>query len=164
MKSNGIAKAMNAWEKGGLMTEPKNTDQLVLSYELLQLLEWLIENEAEAVKKIIKRSLSKGLGKKLKTQEKLNPSLVQTSVIDFLELLEVLLFESNHEASVSGVIRKNLMPAIDMIDTGSFNAATVESSAAIASTKKEKNPSENAEELLFKELLKRWKPKKKLTH
>lgn len=146
------------------MTEPKNTDQLVLSYELLQLLEWLIENEAESLKKIIKRSLSKGLGKKLKVQEKLNTNLIQTSVIDFLELLEVLLFESNHEVNVSGVIRKNLMPAIDMIDGGSFNAATVESSVAIASTKKEKNPSENAEELLFKELLKRWKPKKKLTH
>jgi len=146
------------------MTEPKNTDQLVLSYELLQLLEWLIENEAESLKKIIKRALSKGLNKKLKTQETINTANIQTSVIDFLELLEILLFESNHEVNVSDVIRKNLMPAIDHIDITSFNAATVESSAAIASTKKEKNPSENAEELLFKELLKRWKPKKKLTH
>lgn len=146
------------------MTQQKNTDQLVLSYELLQLLEWLIENEAESLKKIIKRSLGKGLNKKLKTQEQLNTNLIQASVIDFLELLEILLFESNHEVNAGDVIRKNLMPAIDMIDAASFNAATVESSAAIASTKKEKNPSENAEELLFKELLKRWKPKKKLTH
>jgi hypothetical protein len=146
------------------MTEPKNTDQLVLSYELLQMLEWLIENEAESLKKIIKRSLTKGLNKKLKTQEKVNSNMAQTSVIDFLELLEILLFESNHEVNVSDVIRKNLMPAIDHIDISNFNAATVESSAAIASIKKEKNPGENAEELLFKELLKRWKPKKKLTH
>ena len=146
------------------MTEQKNTDQLVLSYELLQLLEWLIENESEALKKIVKRALSKGLNKKLRTQEALNTSSIQSNVIDFLELLEVLLFESNHEVNVSDVIRKNLMPAIHHIDTSNFNAATVESSAAIASTKKEKNPNENAEELLFKELLKRWKPKKKLTH
>jgi len=146
------------------MTEPKNSDQLVLSYELLQLLEWLIEHEAESLKKIVKRALSKGLSKKLKSRELPNAGVIQGSVIDFLELLEILLFESNHEVSVSDVIRKNLMPAIDHIDTSNFNAATVESSAAIASVKKEKNPSENAEELLFKELLKRWKPKKKLTH
>ncbi len=146
------------------MTEPKNSDQLVLSYELLQLLEWLIEHEAEALKKIVKRALSKGLNKKLKSRELPNASAIQGNVIDFLELLEILLFESNHEVNVSDVIRKNLMPAIDHIDISNFNAATVESSAAIASTKKEKNPNENAEELLFKELLKRWKPKKKLTH
>ena len=146
------------------MTEPKNSDQLVLSYELLQLLEWLIEYEAEALKKIIKRSLSKGLSKELKQREKPNANDIQGNVIDFLELLEILLFESNHELSVSDVIRKNLLPSIDQIDTSNFSPATVECSAAIASTKKERNPKENAEELLFKELLKRWKPKKKLTH
>ena len=150
--------------KDALMTESKNSDQLVLSYELLQLLEWLIEHEAESLKKIVKRALSKGLSKKLKSRELPNANIIQGNVIDFLELLEILLFESNHEVSVSDVIRKNLMPAIDQIDTSNFNAATVESSAAVASVKKEKNPSENAEELLFKELLKRWKPKKKLTH
>jgi hypothetical protein len=150
--------------KDNLMKEPKNSDQLVLSYELLQLLEWLIENEAESLKKIVKRALSKGLSKKLKSRELPNASAIQGNVIDFLELLEILLFESNHEVNVSDVIRKNLMPAIDHIDISNFSSATVESSAAIASTKKERNPSEDAQELLFKELLKRWKPKKKLTH
>lgn len=146
------------------MTEQKLADQLVLSYELLQLLEWLIENEAESIKKIIKRALSKGLTKKLKSHDAINTNTIQGNVIDFLELMEILLYEANHEVNVSDVIRKNLMPAIDHIDTANFNAATVESSAAIASTKKEKNPQEDAQELLFKELLKRWKPKKKLTH
>jgi primosomal protein N' len=146
------------------MTEQKLADQLVLSYELLQLLEWLIENEAESIKKIIKRALSKGLTKKLKSHDAINTNTIQGNVIDFLELMEILLYEANHEVNVSDVIRKNLMPAIDHIDTSNFNAATVESSAAIASTKKEKNPQEDAQELLFKELLKRWKPKKKLTH
>ena len=146
------------------MTEQKLADQLVLSYELLQLLEWLIENEAESIKKIIKRALSKGLTKKLKSHDAINTNTIQGNVIDFLELMEILLYEANHEVNVSDVIRKNLMPAIDHIDTSNFNAATVESSAAVASTKKEKNPQEDAQELLFKELLKRWKPKKKLTH
>lgn len=146
------------------MTEQKLADQLVLSYELLQLLEWLIENEAESLKKIVKRALSKGLTKKLKAHDAINTSTIQGNVIDFLELMEILLYEANHEVNVSDVIRKNLMPAIDHIDTSNFNAATVESSAAIASTKKEKNPKEDVQELLFKELLKRWKPKKKLTH
>jgi hypothetical protein len=146
------------------MADQKTTDQLVLSYELLQLLEWLIENEAESLKKIIKRSLKKGLNKKLKHPDSFNTDSVQGNIVDFLELVEMLLVESSHEVNVSDVIRKNLMPAIDHIDTSNLSTATVESSAAIATTKKEKNPDENAEELLFKELLKRWKPKKKLTH
>lgn len=146
------------------MADQKPFDQLVLSYELLQLLEWLIENEAESLKKIIKRALNKGLNKKLKHQEINNPDMIQGNIIDFLELLEILFVESSHEVNVSDVIRKNLMPAIDHIDTSNLSSATVESSAAIATTKKEKNPKENAEKLLFEELLKRWKPKKKLTH
>jgi len=146
------------------MTKLKNSDQLVLSYELLQLLGWLIENESETLKKIIKRALSKGLNRKLQHQEQLNAAELQRVVIDFLELLEILLFEAHQEVGVSDVIRKNLMPALHHIDPSNLTMATVQSSAAIASTKKEKNPAENAEELLFKELLKRWKPKKKLAH
>ncbi len=146
------------------MNKPKNTDQLVLSYELLQLLEWLIAYEADAIKKLLKKALSKGLNKKIKSKPDLNAHAIQSSVIEFLELLEILLFEANHETGVNQAIRKNLMPAIGHIDTANFSTATVESSATIASIKKEKNPQENAEELLFKELLKRWKPKKKLSH
>lgn len=146
------------------MNKPKNSDQLVLSYELLQLLEWLVENEAESIKKIIKRALSKGLNRKLHLQERLNSNDLQRSVVDYLELLEVLLFEAHQEVGVDHVIRKNLMPSLNHIDTTSLNNATIQSSVAIAATKKEKNPAEDAQELLFKELLKRWKPKKKLTH
>lgn len=147
------------------MANPKSSDQLVLSYELLQLLEWLMEHEADSLKRIIKRALSKGLDKELKHRtENYQSHELQGNIIDFLELLEILLVEAGHEASVDSVVRKNLLPAIDHIDTSNFSSGLLESSATIATTKKEKNPQENAQELLFKELLKRWKPKKKLSH
>ena len=147
------------------MANPKSSDQLVLSYELLQLLEWLMEHEADSLKRIIKRALSKGLDKELKRRpESYQSHELQGNIIDFLELLEILLVESGHETSVDNVVRKNLLPAIDQIDTASFGSGLLESSATIATTKKEKNPQANAQELLFKELLKRWKPKKKLSH
>ncbi len=147
------------------MANPKSSDQLVLSYELLQLLEWLMEHETDSLKRIIKRALGKGLNKELKRRpESYESHELQGNIIDFLELLEVLLVESGHELNVDSIVRKDLLPAIDHIDTSDFGSGLVESSAAIATTKKEKNPQENAQELLFKELLKRWKPKKKLSH
>ena len=68
----------------------KDSDQFVLSYELLQLMEWLLESEPEALKKLIKKSLKNGLGAKLKKEK--NNSIIahqaQDGIINFLTLFE----------------------------------------------------------------------------
>jgi hypothetical protein len=53
------------------------------------------------------------------------------------------------------------MPAIEHIDQTSCDPEMVHLSIEHASTQKAKNPQVNAQELLYKELLRRWKPSKK---
>ena len=54
------------------------------------------------------------------------------------------------------------MPTIDHIDSTICDDATVRSSVEKATAKSEQHPKANAQELLFKELLKRWKPSKNM--
>lgn len=140
-------------------------DKIILSYELLQLMEWLVENEAETLKKIITKGLKHGFYERLQESQNYKDHYsnddMQASVLDFLGLLEVLLLEATNEQMVSNVLQKNLMPAINHVDIKNCDISTVKTSIAIASSKIERNPKENAQAIFLKELLKRWKPDKK---
>jgi len=143
----------------------KDEEQVVLSYELLQLMEWLLRYETDSLKKIVSRALKNGLLKSLKKSAQVSNSSdmsnMSNTIASFINLLELLLLESTNEHDTSNIINKNLLPELSHIDTTNCNPSIIQSSAAIVSSKKEKNPRENAQELLFKEILKRWKPKKK---
>lgn len=142
----------------------ESNDQLVISYELLQLMEWIVENEQEALKKIIARALKRGFDDQLKHsksfKELYSLEEMQNSIIDFVILLETLLVESTNEQEVDNVIQKNLMPAIDHIDTNNCDSSTLKSSISIATAKLHRNSKENPQEIFLKELLKKWKPTK----
>ncbi len=138
--------------------------QFTLSYEFLGLLRWLTLHDQERLKKIITRALETGLHDELKksatiTQEFSSDNEVQNSIIDFLGLMETMLFEAMNEHTVKRAIQKNLMPAIDQIDTTVCDDATVRFSVEKATATHTMH--ENPKELLLKELLKRWKPNKK---
>ena len=142
------------------MIEDKN---LTVSYELLYLLQWLLENEPAKLKKIITHALHNGLAEDIKTIEKdteTNPEEMQYSIIDFLVFLETLLHESLHEERLKKMVEKKMMPALDKIDGQECDQATVDFSVEKASSKFENHPNENPQEILFKELLKCWKPNK----
>ena len=140
-------------------------EQLVISYELLQLMEWIVEHEAEGLKKIIQRALKRGFDEQLKQSKNIHElySLedMQNNIIDFLSLVEILLYEATNEKEVDTVIQKNLMPAIDHVDVINCDSSTLKSSIAVATSKLQRNPKENVQEVFLKELLKRWKPNKK---
>ncbi len=142
--------------------DPK--DQLVISYELLQLMEWIVEHESDALKKLIIRALKRGFDDQLKQsqnyKELYSAEDMQNNVIDFLALLEALLIEATNEKEVDSIIQKNLMPAIDHVDTANCDSSTLKSSIAIATSKMHRNSKENVQEIFLKELLKRWKPNK----
>ncbi len=142
-------------------------DQFVLSYEMLCLLHWLVEHDADNLKQIIAKALSAGLKNKL---HKLNTSSsgnlvmiddIQQSIVDFFALLEALLLESINERVTQKAREENLIPAIDQIDSTLCDTATVRSSLEQATNTIEHNPDMNAKEQLFKELLKQWKPRNK---
>ena len=146
--------------RGYIMIEDKN---LTVSYELLYLLQWLLENEPEKLKKLIKSSLSHGLSEQIKNATQKNeasPEEMQFSIIDFLVFLESLLHESLYEERLKKILEKKMMPALDNIDSQECDQATVDFSIEKASSKFETHPNENPQEILFQELLKCWKPTK----
>lgn len=146
-----------------------DNSQFVLSYEVLCLLRWLVENDAEKLKKIVAKALSSGLTQEIHKareaaqmpQQEEQMEDVQYSILEFFSLLDALIIETMNEQAVKRAMEKNLLPSIDQIDSNECDTATVRFSIEKAASKFEHNPKENPKELLFKELLKRWKPHNK---
>ena len=142
-----------------------NNNQLSLSYELLFLLQWLLDHEPERLKGLITYALTHGLKEDLKegadAADLQTTEELQYTIVDFLKLLESLLQEALTEQAMKTIMEKKLMPAIDQIDNKACDEATVQFSVEKASSRLERNPSANPQEILFNELLKCWKPSKK---
>jgi hypothetical protein len=140
-----------------------NDNQFELSYEFLFLLKWLVEHEPEQLKKVIQRATRHGFKEqfnKFVTHDAGSPEIIQRSIVDFLDLLDTLLIEVLHEDSVKKVLNSGITPVINQIDSRSCDAATVQCSLDKASQRMETHPNQDPQTLLFKELLKRWKPLK----
>lgn len=141
-------------------------NQLVVSAELLYLLQWLVDNESVSLKKIIVRSLKKGLKKHLlstrrKKEDTLPAEDIHNSIVEFLGSLEILLSESLDEDSTKKTLQKQLVPSIEHIDTSVCNDDIVSYSLEETSFKIEEDPDLNPKDVLFKEILKNWNPHKK---
>ncbi|MEX0671756.1 MAG: hypothetical protein WD068_00200 [Candidatus Babeliales bacterium] len=143
-----------------------SNEQFVLSYELLALMQWIITHEPQGLKRIISKALSHGLGDYItESDEPLSQNEVQTlqhAIIEFLTVMDHLLLEVSNERAVKNALERNLMPALDQIDTSACDDSTIKSSLITASSKLERNPNQNAKDLLYKELLKKWNPDKKI--
>jgi hypothetical protein len=127
----------------------------------------MLENESEKLKKIIGKALEYGLKEELQRVDDLTSQAefnisedMQYAVVEFFGLLENILVESLHEHTVKKAMERNLMPAIEQIDTTLCDNATVKDSVEKATNKIAHSPKENPKELLCKELLKRWRPVK----
>lgn len=144
-------------------------NQFVLSYELLALLQWLAEHEGEKLKKIINKAVASGLLDEIQRYKGLADAHaaeeIQHGIVEFFGVLEALLMETVNEHTMQDALEKNLMPAIDQIDSTVCDNATIRFSIEKATSKLNKSPEQNPEEVLFKELLRCWKPaNKKVMH
>jgi len=147
------------------MSSSFNGEQFVVSYELLKLLEWLIEHEQETLKKLLDNAMQRGLRLELAQaedpeQEK-NIAALQGNIIDFFTLLETLTHETLHEHEIKNNIQRIMIPAIYHIDTTACDSTSVALSIAKATAAVENRTGENPKDVLCKELLRRWKPTKK---
>lgn len=136
-------------------------NQLELSYELLYLLQWLVEHESETFKKIILRAVRNGLKTKPMTT---NAEVAQHSIIDFLDMLDSLLVEATQEEDVQRVLDRQRLPELNHIDASVCDQATVQGSLDKTTTTIAQSPHKNPREVLLKELLRRWKPQKGVQH
>lgn len=147
-----------------------NNSHFVISYELLCLLRWLLEHDMDKLKKLASKALNSGLKEDIKQFEQIgdvnaDPELVeevQHSIIEFFGMLEIILLETMKEQSVQRAIEKKLMTTVDHIDATLCNDDILRTSIEKATAKSEQRPKENAQDLLYKELLKRWKPTKNM--
>lgn len=140
-----------------------NNNQFVVSYELLALLKWLMDHDIDKIKKMITKAYASGLKNDIARlqnhQQDMSLDDIHFTIIEFLGLLDTLLVELTNEQMVQRAIEKNLIPTIEHIDSSMCDDATVRSSVekATASSTAQENP----KTILYKELLKRWKPNKK---
>ena len=131
-------------------------DQFTISKELINLMQNIIDLYSESFKEVIAQA-----------QENTNPQSsefdlqeAQDTILDFLNLMEMLAYETKHESIVTQHLQLQLMPSINHIDQKNCDEDTVLSSIEDATDQMEQNPKANPQELLYKELLKRWTPTK----
>ncbi len=134
-------------------------NQCELSYEFLYLLKWLLDNEVDTLKKLVTSAVKHGFKNTMHPNDAASEN-IQNSIIDFLDLLDTLLVEVIHEQSVKKILDKNLLPALDQIDAKVYDKSVVQSSLEKATAAFDNFPEKNPQDILFKELLKRWKPNK----
>jgi len=141
------------------------TDQFVISHELLCMFRWLIEHDADRLKRVISRALNHGLREKLNNLQQSNDEQAleeaQFNILEFFSMLEMLLAESLEEHAVKNAVEKGLMPAIDHIDPSACANEVVHYGLERANAKMARKTSEKPQDILLKEILKNWKPTKK---
>ena len=139
-----------------------SNSQFALSYELLHLLKWLEQNNTEKLKKIISKAIAHGLHDEIqKGSSMTNQNILEEmhhSIINFFDLLEILLAEAINEHVEKKAREKNLLPTLEHFDTSLLDQAAVRSSIESTTKTLESHPHINAKEQLCKELLKNWKP------
>jgi len=143
-------------------------EQFAISYELIYLLKWILDNDTSKLKKIVSKSLSSGLKERLEDRnyfsndenENILEDIHQT-ILEFFVTMEDILLEALSEEAIKKALEQDLIPDIEKIDSTICDDATVRFSVEKATSKIDKNPKADPKDLLFKELLKRWKPNKK---
>jgi hypothetical protein len=139
-----------------------NNAQFALSYELLHLLKWLEQHDTDKLKKMISKAVAQGLHDEIqKTNSMTNHNILEEmhhGIINFFELLEIMLADAINEHVDKKAREKNLLPTLDHFDTSLLDHETVRSSIENTTKKLDTHPHINAKEQLCKELLKKWKP------
>jgi hypothetical protein len=153
-------------DRDNFMLEIANQDELfAISYELLCLLRWLVENDADRLKKMITRAVQHGLNEKIELirsysdDEALEDA--QDNMVEFFSTLEAMLVDTIQEQAMNQAFERKLMPAIEHIDSTACDNTIVQASLEKAHSKITHNPDKNPQEILLTEILKNWKPTKK---
>jgi hypothetical protein len=133
-----------------------------LSVELLRLMHWIVEHDPEGLKKLVSRAISQMPNPTNilsdHTPETREANDAQQDIVDFLMLMEGLLFDALSEHQSKSASRHQMIPAISRIDSTVCDTNLVQGSVEKATSQMRLNPKENPRDLLMKELIKRWKP------
>jgi hypothetical protein len=138
-----------------------DSEHIAISVETIRSIEWLIEHNQEGLKALLLRAYQNRLLKEKPDDiESLDP---QETVLRLLSLIDILHQEITQESAAQNIFQNSLIPTIKQLDTSSFEKETVAQSTHKALKKKTKAQAskESKKSILYRELLKRWKPSKK---
>lgn len=139
--------------------------QLVVSPELLVFLQWLVQNEPAALKKLITRALRQGILSKNAAEKTLADSVanMQEIVTDFFSMVDLLVADaqSNKKRVPALKAPHPVSKAADQVDSSACDDETVAFSVARTAQALKRNTKLDARETLYKELLKNWSPRDK---
>ena len=146
------------------------SSNLSLSFELICLMGWLLKNDKDKLKKLIKDAVDLGFAAELDTinsseYHHVNDEM-HTTIEDFMEYLEDILIESVEGSDAHEGAREKLLGTVKRIDGEAFDSKTVWLSMQQAKSqlvKKAKMDPAKAHEheanaLWFDQLLKNWTP------
>ena len=135
----------------------------VVSYELLNLLEWLVNHEQENLEKLIRYAIKHGFTtKNTHFSSDDDARELQTAVINFLGIVDVMLQEASNENDVEGVLQRSMIPALKNIDFADYDSSSIATSIARATEAvATKRKAVDSKDVFCRELLRRWKPHKK---
>ena len=139
-------------------------NQFIISYELIALLQWIMEYDQKALQKLIAKALKNGLKREFAQKEKQSVDELQDNIADFFGTLEAILLDEMNEQALQNAQQKNLMPTIEHIDEAFCDASIVQ--RCIENTTAQITNSSTGKEMqekLYQELIKQWKPNKKTT-
>ncbi len=144
----------------------KQNGQFAISYELLCLLRWLIENDTESLKNIVNYAIKNGLQTELQKIDTISDinlaaSGIEDNIGDFFKVLEIILIDAIDDETVRKAKAKKLMSAVNKIDASLCDDNTVRISLEKTTDNLERNPKANPKEQLYKEILKQWHPQNK---
>lgn len=163
--------------------------QISLSFELVSLLNWLLRHEKTMLNTLVKHALERGFAEEL---DKIDPTTASTdgeelynTVLDFLDHLEHTLIKNMESVHVDNRTKEAIMPTLQKLEGDNLDQKTLWLSmqqtkalilkaqqavpqksmtdTAVASQATPANHNQQANEILFQQLLKNWKPNNKET-
>lgn len=141
-------------------------DQFVISYEMLSLLQSLLQHEKQALQTILKRAYTKG--KELTSIHETDvvkqaefDENIRYGMADFFDFLEQEIDALTQEQNHKKIVNSQLLKTLDHIDPARFEASMIHNSMQKTAQKMSSYEEQPSKEQFLKELLKQWKPKEK---
>ncbi|HBL98691.1 TPA: hypothetical protein DDZ86_03555 [Candidatus Dependentiae bacterium] len=146
---------------------PFDENQLVISFELLSLINWIVKHQPETVRRLVENLLKTGLQEKLAKQRKtdlFDEMNLQESIVEFFGLFEQSLVEATEARSINQPSPQALAATIESIDSSSCDHDIIALSAQRTTRALKRNVGQDAKDLFYKELLKSWNPRNKRSY
>jgi len=146
------------------------SSSLLLSFELVYLINWLLKNEKTKLKLLVKNAIDKGVATELQNMDaqvasEKNDEL-QVVFLDFVDFLEATLKECmKTETKVNREVKENILSDLRRLNVSNVDSNTLWSSITqveneVLKHKKGANSQHDIKEIFLEKLLKNWNPGK----